>query len=253
MGIAQKYTKQELTESLKNYIEIVGYIPTKKEIKEKRPLVASIRTYEYRFGSWAKAVESTGNTPRKKLKKAKKVKVFCKNCKKEIFISENAIKPNHNNFCSRSCAATYNNKRKPKRKPEGTCKTCKTPIKTIHTYCGKCREVFYKEKTINIDEITLEEATYFNQQASNRYCRVRDRAKTLYRKFTEKCFMCGYTKHADICHIKAIKDFSQEDLVKDINAPSNITILCKNCHWELDHNILHNPPTIADILSKNKP
>lgn len=35
--------------------------------------------------------------------------VFCKNCKKSFYKREKDIKRTNNNFCSRSCAATYNN------------------------------------------------------------------------------------------------------------------------------------------------
>ncbi|MEX0655791.1 MAG: hypothetical protein WD534_18185 [Phycisphaeraceae bacterium] len=42
-------------------------------------------------------------------------------------------------FCSRSCAATYNNRRQPKRRPESTCAQCGTSITTRQTYCQACR------------------------------------------------------------------------------------------------------------------
>lgn len=41
-------------------------------------------------------------------------------------------------FCSRSCAAKYNNKANPKRRPEGHCLECRTVISTRKSYCDKC-------------------------------------------------------------------------------------------------------------------
>lgn len=43
-----------------------------------------------------------------------KASVFCGNCGKEFKKSQNQIKKTSNNFCSKSCAATYNNTHKTK-------------------------------------------------------------------------------------------------------------------------------------------
>lgn len=50
-----------------------------------------------------------------------------------------------------------------------------------------------------------------------------------------KCVVCGYNAHVEIAHIKAVSDFSDETLVKDINAIENLTALCPNHHWEFDN------------------
>lgn len=41
-----------------------------------------------------------------------KIKVSCANCNKEFYKLPNQIKKTKNNFCSKSCAATFNNKNK---------------------------------------------------------------------------------------------------------------------------------------------
>lgn len=43
-------------------------------------------------------------------------------------------------FCSRSCAAKFNNARSPKRKPEGACKTCGAPVQSSRSLCAACRD-----------------------------------------------------------------------------------------------------------------
>lgn len=53
------------------------------------------------------------------------------------------------------------------------------------------------------------------------------------------CSNCGYSKHIQLCHIKPIKDFSDDTLLKDVNSPDNIIQLCPNCHWEFDHGLLN--------------
>jgi hypothetical protein len=42
-------------------------------------------------------------------------------------------------YCSRACAATQNNRTTPKRRPEGECTTCGTPVSTRLRYCEPCR------------------------------------------------------------------------------------------------------------------
>lgn len=49
------------------------------------------------------------------------------------------------------------------------------------------------------------------------------------------CTMCGYDKHVEIAHIKAVHEFSDEALIKEINAIENLIALCPNHHWEFDN------------------
>ena len=43
-------------------------------------------------------------------------------------------------FCDRSCAATFNNRRKPKRTPEGQCCGCGAVIPSRQGVCSACKE-----------------------------------------------------------------------------------------------------------------
>ena len=63
------------------------------------------------------------------------------------------IETNNPKFCSRSCAATYTNKIKPKRKRTKTCTKCSLITFTYrHTLCKAHWEAYkereYKDKTI---------------------------------------------------------------------------------------------------------
>lgn len=67
------------------------------------------------------------------------MKVSCKNCHKEFDKLPNQIKKSKNHFCSRSCAATYNNKhvnRKHGPAPQSKCRMCDTAITCKKTYCS---------------------------------------------------------------------------------------------------------------------
>lgn len=64
--------------------------------------------------------------------------VSCTNCTKEFEKKDSQIKKTKNNFCTRSCAATFNNLQAPKRKPEGSCKSCGEVISTARKFCLAC-------------------------------------------------------------------------------------------------------------------
>lgn len=53
-----------------------------------------------------------------------------------------------------------------------------------------------------------------------------------------KCAICGYDKHIEIAHIKAVSEFDDSALLTEINHPDNLIALCPNHHWEFDNNLL---------------
>lgn len=44
----------------------------------------------------------------------------------------------------------------------------------------------------------------------------------------------GYSKYVELAHVKAISSFPETATLGEINDPSNIFVLCPNCHRELD-------------------
>lgn len=52
------------------------------------------------------------------------------------------------------------------------------------------------------------------------------------------CENCGYSKHVEFCHIKPISEFGESATLSEVNAENNVAILCRNCHWEMDHGLL---------------
>lgn len=134
-------------------------------------------------------------------------------------------------FCSRSCAAAYNNKKHPKRRLElNTCKTCQIPVKSGHTYCTVCLP--------QSKDYTLEEVMYDKHHKSSSWALVRSRARAICKDLEKACKNCGYSKHTEICHIKPIKDFPLETKLSVVNSLENLLILCPNCHWEFDNGLL---------------
>lgn len=67
---------------------------------------------------------------------------------------------------------------------------------------------------------------------------VRDNARRKY-KGKKECSVCGYNKHYEVAHIKAISSYSEDALISEINEISNLIALCPNHHWEFDNNIIN--------------
>lgn len=87
------------------------------------------------------------------------------------------------------------------------------------------------------------------------YCKNWQSARTQIRKIAYKsfeessrpyeCAICGYNKHIEIAHIKAVSDFDDNATITEINDPKNLVGLCPTHHWEFDNNAM-------DKENKNK-
>jgi hypothetical protein len=153
------------------------------------------------------------------------MKSICPQCEKSHSNSK---------FCSRSCAATYNNKRFPKRQPENTCKDCEKKISKQRSRCRSCHVKWHSER-VWWDGTTLEEAVlrYKGHGKSSAFALVRSRARSVM-KTQKTCEWCGYDKHVEVAHRTAISEFSGDTLLSVINDKNNLLALCPNCHWEHD-------------------
>lgn len=159
---------------------------------------------------------------------------ICLNCDETI--NENREK---RKFCCRSCAATYNNKQFIKRKKKThKCKTCEAEISFRIVYCKDCRKKgkHFKYGKL-VEDTTIKEILNRSVIKANRYRAVRQHAIFVMESLNipKICSKCGYDKHVEISHIKAISNFDLKTKIKIINNPSNLVYLCPNCHWEYDH------------------
>ena len=85
---------------------------------------------------------------------------------------------------------------------------------------------------------TYEVATgRYNYQKNSK---IRAKARSIFYKTNPdpKCAICGYDKHIEVCHIKAISSYNNDTLVSEINDIKNLIGLCPNHHWELDNGLL---------------
>lgn len=139
-------------------------------------------------------------------------------------------------FCSRSCAAKYNNKKYPKRKLERTnCSKCGSLIgRKSHTdsrtVCNSCNPSY-----VDWNNLTLGEVKGVRRYQKHSVIRYNVRNKYFKANPNPTCRKCGYDKHVEVCHIKPIHSYSLDTKVGVINSLDNLIGLCPNHHWEFDN------------------
>lgn len=150
---------------------------------------------------------------------------------------------NNPRFCSRSCAASYNNVRFPKRERiTRYCESCECDITNLAKYRRKlCNDCFGRVDGSMTLSLLQERAGY------QRNARIRQKARAAYRKSDrpKQCVVCDYSKHYEVCHIKGINEFPPSTKIATVNDISNLIALCPNHHWELDNDDLVLPSRFA--------
>ena len=80
---------------------------------------------------------------------------------------------------------------------------------------------------------------------------IRKVANSIFNEYDipKKCIICGYDKHIEIAHIKAVSEFSDDTLISEINDINNLAPLCPNHHWEFDNGILSKDEIINALMT----
>lgn len=156
-----------------------------------------------------------------------------------------------------SCAGIANGSKYPKRKTTRKCSRCDNPIrKSKSTLCQKHYDEKEERREIkkeNYAKNSMPPRSFYENIQLGRLSNLEKR--TNLRAFTKSwfknlkilpCANCGYDKHVELCHIKPVYTFSDDATIGEVNSKDNIIQLCRNCHWELDHNMI----TIEEIRSK---
>ena len=169
------------------------------------------------------------------------MKKICENCSCE-YEAHNTV----SKFCSRSCAATFNNKKYPKRysNKKYYCCVCGEETGNRRKYCDKCAKTESNPNYVDWDDVTLGEI--IEKRGYQKHSRIRTLARSKYLKSGgEKCCaICGYDKYFEIHHIKPINEFDDDSKIGvDINNVKNLIALCPNHHWEFDNGLL----TMGDL------
>jgi hypothetical protein len=138
-------------------------------------------------------------------------------------------------FCSRSCAAKYNNKSKPKRLPQHQCKNCGKFVNAKHRYCSvECKNNYHKYHHRQISKSNSESVVSWRQK----------RKEKAVAYLGNKCSICGYDK----C-IATLEFHHKDPLLKEFQISAKITsyerliqeldkciLVCANCHREIHNN-----------------
>ncbi len=174
----------------------------------------------------------------------------CLNCKKET---------SNPKYCSHSCSAKVNNRRdkSPKRsKILRTCKECSSQYRTSSGHrsrilCSRCVLSYKRLRTKYSKQTTLREVrnslAVKGKHPSWIHSRVRVNNKSWNKGLAKlPCQKCFYSFHVELCHIRDIADFPDSTTLGEVNDPTNILVLCRNCHWEFDNGHL----SIKNISSR---
>jgi hypothetical protein len=142
-------------------------------------------------------------------------------------------------FCSKSCAARYNNKLFPKRlkKSRGFCTHCGKELFVRAKTCATCREK-YSTKQKTIGELREKEKKK-GRHTSWLHHEIRSLNRYWNKNMTKMpCKKCGYSIHVELAHKIPLHEYPDNTLLETVNDPSNQIPLCRNCHWELDHGLI---------------
>ena len=176
----------------------------------------------------------------------------CKYCNSIIKLNDGDKLTNikRKTFCNRSCSASFNNKNV-SRKLHNECKSCGKQIDRSITFCShKCNLDFLFEngKVSNTTKDDLFNGAVNWQSARSTIVKHANSSFDRSNK-KRKCIVCGYDNIINVSHIKAVKDFHGDSLIKEINHPDNLIALCPNHHWEFDNGILLLGDRVINCLS----
>ncbi len=172
-------------------------------------------------------VASLGGIKRAEQQKAEAIEKYylnpriCEFCSKVIQLRDGKgvgwIK--RNRFCNHKCAASFLNRKRPKKEKV-------IPPKV--------------ERPIHKDDWTKGELWEKRKNYQGFRGRIQKGARARFEKSNKpkECFICGYKNHYEVSHNRAVSDFPMSALISEINDISNLTALCPNHHWEYEKGIV---------------
>lgn len=110
--------------------------------------------------------------------------------------------------------------------------------------CGKSKRIFAKLYGVCYKaEKHIGQRTKDEVSGNNWWAKRVPIAKHARRVFSlsdkpKECLICGYNKHYEVCHVKAIADYDNTITIEEINNIDNLVALCRNHHWEYDNGLI---------------
>lgn len=89
-----------------------------------------------------------------------------------------------------------------------------------------------KNNTTIIAKLTKKELFERNHGYQNARSQIQKMARSIYQNSDRprQCVICGYDKHYEVAHIKAVSEFDDGVLLSEINNEENLIALCPNHH-----------------------
>lgn len=117
------------------------------------------------------------------------------------------------------------------------CPSCSNPLRGCEKACKNCLTLHDVRSRLSVKG---KHPSWFNS-----HVRLYNRSwnKEL---LSLPCQVCGYKKHIELAHIKAVSTFPVETAIATVNNPDNILVLCPNHHWEFDNELID----LVDILPR---
>ena len=198
------------------------------------------------MGGQATAIISRNNALKKYYENPNK----CKYCGNIIYVNKKVSLTRKKQFCNIICSSKYYGELRKKSNSSKIfyCK-CGNIIKRRTKFCNDClikRKIQLRKQRYNINSDTSFTLTTKGNLFKNRKnwqsarSNIQRNARRIFKinNKIERCDVCGYNKFIEICHIKAVSDFDDNALIKEINDIKNLVALCRNHHWEFDHNLI---------------
>jgi hypothetical protein len=154
----------------------------------------------------------------------------CNRCGKQVVRAQkDARRAKHQLFfCSRECSIMHYAPRRPEHPV--SCIECAQPFLRNGSGKRKCPECISIRRNRSL----------MRTKVNLTHPEIRSHARQLLTMaaLVNSCRNCGYSKHVEVCHIKPVSHFLSTATLAEINTISNLVVLCPNCHWELDHDLL---------------
>lgn len=161
----------------------------------------------------------------------------CEFCGKEIEfdLTKSLRDQKRKRFCNRSCSASYNNIKFPKRATDKVFCLCgaRKDSKAIRCHQCKVKEAFLNNENKTLSDVLIKG----NARVKFSYVRKLARQAIEVWNWEKKCKLCSFEFY-DVCHIKGLADFSNDTLIRDINSKENLVCLCPNHHLLLDRGLI---------------
>lgn len=165
--------------------------------------------------------------------------VTCKTCQKPFNKANSQIKKSPNHYCSRTCANSISKRWLNHEPTKCFCSVCNEPrdCRNLNNLCQSC---LITNKQNQLKQLTIKDLKEKHKKHLYWYSsEIRNFARAWNKNLIGlPCKNCGYDKHTEICHILGISQAKETTTLEQINNPTNLIVLCPNCHWEFDNGLL---------------